>query len=444
MRGPARQQRRVSARSLRPIPQQTLAQMEALGTTASSPTLIRTYKKEAEFEIWKMKSDGQYALLKTFPMCRWSGQLGPKLREGDHQVPEGFYTITPGQMNPNSAYYLSFNVGYPNAFDRAWDRTGGTIMVHGICSSAGCYSMTDAQIAEIYAIAREVLQRRPARNSDAVLSLQDDGREPRQASARSEHRLLEAVEERLRSFRSDQDRNSGARVRQALRFRRARRRRGFARARRARRCIATTTSNPRWRRSRRRTTRRWPRWSPRASSRFGWSTRTAGRIRFSRARSTTSALPRRCSRPPREIVLDNSGKPIPAVVKVANAAARTAPGASSPHAPAVETAKVAANSTTAATAAAADSAAGPRPSPLGLRRRRRGRRQEPGEEPVQGRRRRAAAPASRCSNPNSRFRPTCRCPRAAPPRSIRRCAWRRCPPPRARSRPRRPTDAATQ
>jgi murein L,D-transpeptidase YafK len=102
-----------------------------------------------------MKADGQYALLKTFPMCRWSGQLGPKKREGDRQVPEGFYTITPGQMNPNSAYYLSFNVGYPNAFDKAWDRTGGTIMVHGICSSAGCYSMTDAQIADIYALARD-------------------------------------------------------------------------------------------------------------------------------------------------------------------------------------------------------------------------------------------------------------------------------------------------
>jgi len=144
-----------SARSLRPISQQTLALMDQLGTSSSAPTLIRTYKKEAEFEIWKMKSDGQYALLKTYPMCRWSGQLGPKTREGDHQVPEGFYTITPGQMNPNSAYYLSFNVGYPNAFDRAWDRTGGSIMVHGICSSAGCYSMTDAQIAEIYAIARE-------------------------------------------------------------------------------------------------------------------------------------------------------------------------------------------------------------------------------------------------------------------------------------------------
>src|SRR5271155_3981573 len=144
-----------SGRSLQAIPAQTLAQMDKIGTTAAAPVLIRSYKQEAEFEIWKMNSQGQYALLKTFPMCRWSGQLGPKVREGDHQVPEGFYTITPGQMNPNSAYYLSFNVGYPNAFDRAWDRTGGTIMVHGICSSAGCYSMTDAQIAEIYAIARE-------------------------------------------------------------------------------------------------------------------------------------------------------------------------------------------------------------------------------------------------------------------------------------------------
>jgi murein L,D-transpeptidase YafK len=144
-----------SGRSLRPIPNETLALMDKIGTSPSAPVLIRTYKQEAEFEIWKAKSDGQYALLKTYPMCRWSGQLGPKLREGDHQVPEGFYAITPGQMNPNSHYYLSFNVGYPNAYDRALGRTGGDIMVHGICSSAGCYSMTDAQIGEIYAIARE-------------------------------------------------------------------------------------------------------------------------------------------------------------------------------------------------------------------------------------------------------------------------------------------------
>jgi murein L,D-transpeptidase YafK len=142
-------------RSLTPIPGDTIALMQQKDTTPAAPVLIRAYKKEAELEIWKMKSDGRYTLLKTFPMCRWSGQLGPKVREGDMQVPEGFYTITPGQMNPNSHYYLSFNVGYPNAFDRAWGRNGGNVMVHGVCSSAGCFSMTDAQVAEIYAIARE-------------------------------------------------------------------------------------------------------------------------------------------------------------------------------------------------------------------------------------------------------------------------------------------------
>jgi murein L,D-transpeptidase YafK len=143
------------SRSLAPLPPKTLAAMEAIGSSKDAPVLIRTYKKEAELEIWKMKSDGHYAYLNSFPMCRWSGQLGPKVREGDRQVPEGFYAITPARMNPNSAYYLSFDVGYPNAYDRAMGHTGGSIMVHGVCSSAGCFSMTDAQIAEIYAIARE-------------------------------------------------------------------------------------------------------------------------------------------------------------------------------------------------------------------------------------------------------------------------------------------------
>ena len=82
----------------------------------SDPIVIRSYKKESEMEVWKRGSDGKYALLKTFPICRWSGQLGPKTREGDRQAPEGFYTITQGQMNPNSAYYLSFDTGYPNAY----------------------------------------------------------------------------------------------------------------------------------------------------------------------------------------------------------------------------------------------------------------------------------------------------------------------------------------
>jgi murein L,D-transpeptidase YafK len=142
-------------RAYRPIPSETIALMQSKDTDSHAPILIRTYKKEAELEIWKLTKEGTYTHLKTYPMCRWSGQLGPKIREGDRQVPEGFYTITPGQMNPASNYYLSFNVGYPNAYDKAHNYTGGLIMVHGACSSAGCFSMTDEQIAEIYAIARE-------------------------------------------------------------------------------------------------------------------------------------------------------------------------------------------------------------------------------------------------------------------------------------------------
>jgi murein L,D-transpeptidase YafK len=145
-------------RSEHAISSATIAEMNKIDTTPSSPVLIRTYKKEAELEVWKMKSDGQYALLKTYPMCRWSGQLGPKKVEGDMQVPEGFYTIAPGQMNPNSHYYLAFNVGYPNAYDHALGRTGGNVMVHGVCSSAGCFSMTDEQINDIYAVARDAFR----------------------------------------------------------------------------------------------------------------------------------------------------------------------------------------------------------------------------------------------------------------------------------------------
>ena len=129
--------------------------MSEKGMNQRDPVLIRSFKKESELEIWKMSRSGRYELLKTYPMCRWSGQLGPKKREGDRQAPEGFYNITPAQMNPNSAFYLSFNMGYPNAFDRAHNRTGAHLMVHGACSSSGCYSMSDDQIAEIYALVRE-------------------------------------------------------------------------------------------------------------------------------------------------------------------------------------------------------------------------------------------------------------------------------------------------
>jgi len=144
-----------NGRSKAPLSEKTLAEIEAKHMDKDSPILARIFKEEAEMEIWKKNREGEYALLKTYPICRWSGDLGPKKKEGDRQAPEGFYTITPGQMNPASNYYLAFNTGFPNAYDRAWGYTGSELMVHGDCSSRGCYAMTDEQIQEIYALARE-------------------------------------------------------------------------------------------------------------------------------------------------------------------------------------------------------------------------------------------------------------------------------------------------
>jgi len=145
----------TNAKANQPVPPKLLAAMAEKDMDLQSPILVRLFKQEAELEVWKQTRNGQFALLKTYPICRWSGDLGPKVREGDRQAPEGFYSINPSQMNPQSAYYLSFNTGYPNAFDKALGRSGSQLMVHGDCSSRGCYAMTDEQIAEIYSLGRE-------------------------------------------------------------------------------------------------------------------------------------------------------------------------------------------------------------------------------------------------------------------------------------------------
>ena len=144
-----------SERALRPLSAEMTRDLEKKNMPKESPILVRLFKEESELEVWKQDTTGRFALLKNYPICRWSGELGPKIKEGDRQAPEGFYTINPGQMNPNSSYYLAINLGFPNEFDRAWGRTGDFLMIHGICSSRGCYAMTDEQIGEIYALARE-------------------------------------------------------------------------------------------------------------------------------------------------------------------------------------------------------------------------------------------------------------------------------------------------
>jgi murein L,D-transpeptidase YafK len=145
----------ITSRDMQPLSERTLAELKAKKMEKESPILIRIFKEESELEVWKQDDSGRFALFHTYPICRWSGELGPKIKSGDRQAPEGFYTITPGLMNPNSSQYLAINTGFPNAYDRANGRTGAFLMIHGGCSSAGCYAMTDEQIAEIYALARE-------------------------------------------------------------------------------------------------------------------------------------------------------------------------------------------------------------------------------------------------------------------------------------------------
>jgi murein L,D-transpeptidase YafK len=124
----------------------------------TAPVLIRIYKEQNTLEIWKQDRTEKFALLNAYPICKFSGNLGPKLMQGDHQAPEGFYDITPDQMNPNSSEYLAFNTGFPNAFDRSLGRTGSFLMVHGGCRSVGCYALTDYAMEEIYGLVDEAFK----------------------------------------------------------------------------------------------------------------------------------------------------------------------------------------------------------------------------------------------------------------------------------------------
>ena len=140
---------------MRPLSKDTMMLLGKKGMDTNAPLFVRIFKEESELEVWKQRPDGHFYHFKTYPICNWSGDLGPKKTQGDKQAPEGFYKIGRDQMNPTSQFHLAFNIGYPNTFDRANGRSGDFLMVHGKCRSAGCYAMTDALIEEIYALARE-------------------------------------------------------------------------------------------------------------------------------------------------------------------------------------------------------------------------------------------------------------------------------------------------
>lgn len=174
------------SRLIRRPPNPTLQdRLEARGFRFGAPAFIRIFKKEEVLEVWLQKDNGEYALFLDYPICIYSGELGPKTREGDKQSPEGFYTVGREAMNPNSQYHLSFNLGYPNAYDRAHGYSGSMLMVHGKCVSIGCYAMGDRQIEEIYTLVGSALQRGqpfvrvhafPFRMSDANLAAYSEHR----------------------------------------------------------------------------------------------------------------------------------------------------------------------------------------------------------------------------------------------------------------------------
>lgn len=140
----------AAAERVRPALVSALAALQA---TPGDPVFLRIYKESSELELWiQPGGQGRYVLQQVYPVCRWSGRLGPKTREGDLQAPEGIYAVGPRQLNPYSQYHLSFNLGYPNRYEQAMGWTGSALMVHGNCVSVGCFAMTDAGIEPIYTL----------------------------------------------------------------------------------------------------------------------------------------------------------------------------------------------------------------------------------------------------------------------------------------------------
>jgi murein L,D-transpeptidase YafK len=132
--------------------------LAAKGVSLGVPIYLRIFKLDSELELW-VEKDGHFVRFATYPICLWSGRLGPKLKEGDKQAPEGFYTVASEQLNPNSRMYRSFSLGFPNAYDRAHGRTGSFLMVHGGCASVGCYAVTDPVIGELWQFVTAALER---------------------------------------------------------------------------------------------------------------------------------------------------------------------------------------------------------------------------------------------------------------------------------------------
>ena len=147
--------KKVSSKTGYQLSSSVISKLASMNIDRSSPMMLRIFKEEGRLELWKADRSNRFQLVRNYKICAWSGKLGPKTKEGDRQAPEGFYPLARANLNPNSSYYLAINTGFPNAYDRANKASGTHLMIHGACSSSGCYSMTDEQMLEIFAFARD-------------------------------------------------------------------------------------------------------------------------------------------------------------------------------------------------------------------------------------------------------------------------------------------------
>ncbi len=130
--------------------------LAARGLALGAPVFLRIFKEPGVLELW-VGSGERFELYRTYPILRFSGELGPKTAEGDHQSPEGCYRITAERLHPWSRYHLAFHLDYPNAIERARGWTGSALMIHGGKSSVGCYAMGDGGIEELYVVVEAAL-----------------------------------------------------------------------------------------------------------------------------------------------------------------------------------------------------------------------------------------------------------------------------------------------
>jgi murein L,D-transpeptidase YafK len=134
------------------------ASLAALSLESGDPIFLRVFKEENELEVWmRGRGNSHYTLFRVYRLRGWSGGLGPKLKEGDRQTPEGFYFGSASRMRPHTRHYLGMDLGFPNEYDSFHGRTGSGLMIHGGKSESGAFVLSPEDMGEVYSLSEAAL-----------------------------------------------------------------------------------------------------------------------------------------------------------------------------------------------------------------------------------------------------------------------------------------------